>query len=100
MVDPCGEFRRLEPVHSSDVYLSVIVATPSPPDTTPPSISAVAVANITSSTASINWMTNEPADGQVEFVSPCPSNGCVTSIVSTLATAHAIDVAGLAASTT
>src|SRR6185436_8513379 len=75
-------------------------ATPPPADTTAPTISSISVTNITPSTASINWLTSEPADSQVEFVSPCPSNGCFTPIVATLSTSRSVDVANLAGSIT
>ena len=50
----------------------------------PPVLSSVSATNITAFTATISWNTNEPADGQVEFASPCPSTGCTTPLVSAL----------------
>ena len=58
---------------------------PSPAaDTTAPAISAINVSDITSSSASITWTTDEPAYGQVEFSAPCPPSGCLTPFVSTM----------------
>lgn len=36
-------------------------------DITPPTISAITVTNITNTSATINWITNEPADSQIEY---------------------------------
>jgi hypothetical protein len=68
-------------------------------DSSPPIISSVSIANITASTASVSWITNEPADGQVEFLSACPSTGCLSALNSNLVTSHTINVGGLAPST-
>ena len=65
----------------------------------PPVTSAVSVTNITAFTATVNWVTNRPTDGQVEFIGVCPSTGCLTSLVSTLDTTHAINVSGLSPNT-
>lgn len=69
-------------------------------DTTAPSISALTVTDITPSSASIKWTTDEPAYGQVEFSSPCPPSGCLTPYVSTMLSSHRVDIANLADSTT
>jgi hypothetical protein len=58
------------------------------------------VSDITSSSASIIWTTDEPAYGQVEFSAPCPPSGCLTPFVSTMRTSHRLDVANLMDSTT
>ena len=68
-------------------------------DTTPPVISSIAVTNITSTLATINWTTNEPSDGQIEFASPCPSSGCLTMLVSSLTTSHAVTLGSLSPNT-
>lgn len=68
-------------------------------DTIPPVISNISATNIGQFSADINWSTNEPADGQVEFLNPCPSTGCLTPIVSTLTTSHTINVSNLLSST-
>ena len=77
-------------------------ATPSPtPDTTTPIISSISTTNIGQLTASINWTTNESANGQVEFlVGPCPGvSNCLTPIVSQLTINHGINLSGLIANT-
>jgi hypothetical protein len=68
-------------------------------DTTPPSISAVGASGVTSSSASINWTTNEPADSQVEY-GTTTSYGQITALNSTRVTSHSTTVSGLAANTT
>ena len=69
------------------------------PDTTPPAIFSVSLTGVTTSAGTINWSTNEPADGQVEFVNLCPPAGCLTSLVTTLSTSHSISVSGLVPNT-
>lgn len=73
---------------------------PPPADTTPPVISAVSASQVTQSSATVNWTTNEPASGQVEFVDLCPASGCVMPPVTTLTNTHAIPVTGLSAGLT
>jgi hypothetical protein len=86
--------RALTGTELSQLYASQ----PPGADTTPPDISAISVTNITTSGASINWTTNEPADGHIEFNAPCPSTGCSTALVSPLTLLHTITVSGLSAS--
>ena len=64
------------------------------------SFSAIAVTDITPSSASITWTTDEPAYSQVEFSAPCPSSGCLTPYVATMLTSHRLDVSNLTDSTT
>ncbi len=72
-----------------------------PSDITPPVISGVSVSNLTSSSVTINWSTDEPSSGQVEFIGACPAGRCLTANIGpTLTTAHTVDVAGLSAATT
>jgi hypothetical protein len=68
---------------------------PPVPDTTPPVISGVSASNVGPAAATISWTTNEPADGQVEFVEPCPSSGCTTPRAASLTTGHSIQVSNL-----
>ncbi len=70
------------------------------PDTTAPVISNINVTNLIASNSTINWTTDEGADGQVVFQSPCPSAGCTTSIIPTLTTNHSVNISGLSANTT
>lgn len=67
-------------------------------DTTPPVISSVAASSITSSTATINWSTNEPADSQVDY-GTTTSYGSSTTLNATLVTSHSQALSGLAGST-
>ncbi|MBX4190093.1 DUF4038 domain-containing protein [Candidatus Parcubacteria bacterium] len=87
----------------NSMTFSKVGSTPSPTsDTTPPVISAIAANNITQFAATLNWNTNEPADGQVEFpIGPCPGvTNCTTPVVSSLSTSHIINVSGLNPGTT
>jgi hypothetical protein len=67
-------------------------------DATAPVISTVAAAQITSSTATISWTTNEPADGTVAF-GLTGTYGQSTMLNTALVTTHSQLVSGLAAST-
>ncbi len=71
--------------------------TPTPgADRIAPIISSVTVTNVTSFYASINWVTNEPADAQIAFCTTylvgCANN---TPLVAELATMHVINLSGL-----
>lgn len=72
--------------------------TATPPDTTPPVISAVDATAIGQSAATINWTTDEPADTQVEYGTTA-SYGTVTIPNTSLSTGHSATLNGLAAST-
>lgn len=63
-------------------------------DATPPVISAVSVSMITDTSAQINWATNEPADGWVEYgTSTAYGTGSVPQTA--LTTTHALGLSGL-----
>jgi glucose/arabinose dehydrogenase len=68
-------------------------------DITPPVISGVAVAAIGGTGATIQWTTNEAADGQVEY-GVTTSYGSATTLDPTLTTSHIVALSGLAGSTT
>ncbi len=73
-------------------------------DTTPPVISGIQVANITSTSATITWTTNEPANTQI-YYGLTSSYGAVTNLDNTLATSHSVnftgaEIGGLTAATT
>jgi glucose/arabinose dehydrogenase/PKD repeat protein len=68
-------------------------------DTTAPTISAVASSNVTSSSATITWTTNETATSRVEY-GTTTAYGSSTPLDPTLLTAHRVVVSGLAAQTT
>ncbi|MDP3954420.1 MAG: PA14 domain-containing protein, partial [bacterium] len=69
-------------------------------DTTPPVISGVGASSITPWAASINWNTNEPSDGQVEFCTTQTKCGMNAPAVSALSTSHTINLSNLTAGTT
>jgi glucose/arabinose dehydrogenase/PKD repeat protein len=68
-------------------------------DATAPTISAVGSSNVTSSSATIRWTTNEAATSQVEY-GTTTSYGSSTSLDSALLTAHTVVLSGLATQTT
>ena len=71
-----------------------------PQDTTAPTIVGFSISNLTDTTVSINWSTNESADGQIEFgTSPCPCTNN-TPLVSSLIIDHIIDLFTLIPDTT
>jgi hypothetical protein len=69
------------------------------PDTTPPVISGVTASNLTSSSATITWATNEASTTQVEY-GLTTSYGSATAVNNTLVTSHSQGLSGLTASTT
>ncbi|TAK03045.1 MAG: hypothetical protein EPO39_12735 [Candidatus Manganitrophaceae bacterium] len=73
--------------------------TPAPPDTTPPTLSAITTGSLTSSSVTVGWTTNEPADTQVQF-GTTTAYGSTTSLNSALTTSHSQGLTGLSASTT
>lgn len=64
-----------------------------------PVISGVAANSITSSTATVNWTTNEPSTSQVAY-GLTSSYGMSSTLNSTLVTSHAVALSGLTTSTT
>ncbi len=72
--------------------------TQAPPDTTPPVISAVAAAPITSTSATVNWTTDEAADSQVEY-GTTTAYGSSTTLDGNRATTHSQLVSGLTSAT-
>lgn len=70
-----------------------------PSDTAAPVISGVSSSGITSNTATIIWTTNENADSQVQY-GTSTAYGSTTALNSSLSTAHAQVLTGLAAGTT
>ncbi|MDZ7310208.1 MAG: FG-GAP-like repeat-containing protein, partial [candidate division KSB1 bacterium] len=68
-------------------------------DVTPPVILSVFAGNFTSSSATINWTTDEASDSQVEY-GLTTSYGNSTALESALVTSHTVSLSGLQASTT
>jgi hypothetical protein len=65
-------------------------------DGTPPGISSVAAAGISSTGATISWTTDEPADAQVEY-GPTAAYGSATTVDPVLTLSHSQPLSGLAA---
>jgi hypothetical protein len=68
-------------------------------DVTMPVISAIQASNLTPSSSTISWTTNEASDSQVEY-GTTTSYGKVTTLNSTAVTAHTASLSGLSAQTT
>ncbi len=73
--------------------------TSQPPDTIPPAISGITTSNITSSSAVVNWSTNEQATSQVEY-GLSTAYGLTSNLDSTLKTNHTVSLSELSPSTT
>jgi len=71
---------------------------PPPDDTTPPVISNVQATNITDTSATITWQTDEPASSQVDY--GLDTGYGSTAADGTLVTNHSVGLTGLASSTT
>lgn len=71
-------------------------------DVTAPVVSAVSAANITATSANINWTTNESASSKVYFSTTSPVNLATAPSVtnSTLVLSHTTPLTGLTANTT
>jgi chitodextrinase len=78
----------------AEIQLDMNTGLGSATDTTPPSISAVTVTNVTGHSAAINWSTNELADSQVEF-GTTTAYGSATTVDSSESTAHSVTLIGL-----
>src|SRR2546426_549642 len=68
-------------------------------DNPPPLISTVSASSISSSGATITWVTNEASDSQVDY-GPTTAYGSSTPLNASLLTAHAMTLTGLLATTT
>jgi len=67
-------------------------------DTAPPTISATGASNLTSTSATIIWTTNEPATSQVEY-GLTTTYGSLTALDSTPVASHSVTISGLSANT-
>jgi peptidoglycan hydrolase-like protein with peptidoglycan-binding domain/phosphodiesterase/alkaline phosphatase D-like protein len=74
-------------------------AAPIAPDITPPTLAAIVVASLATSTATITWTTSEVANGQVEY-GMTASYGSASVIESNLGLTHSADLAALEPDTT
>ena len=68
-------------------------------DTTAPVISAITVSGITNTSATINWITDEAADSQVEY-GTSTAYGLLSPLITATTTAHHIALDSLTASST
>ncbi|KKT55332.1 MAG: Fibronectin, type III domain protein, partial [Candidatus Giovannonibacteria bacterium GW2011_GWB1_44_23] len=73
---------------------SLIVVPPA--DTTAPVFSVITANSITSSSATITWTTDEPADSQAEY-GLTTSYGQSSALQSALVTSHGVPISGLSA---
>lgn len=75
-------------------------AQPAPPpaaDTTAPTISNLQASNITETSATISWATNEPASSEVQYAlsSPVTATTTIKVVDTSLVTSHSVNLAGL-----
>lgn len=70
------------------------------PDTTAPQISNVATSNITETSSTVTWTTDESATTQLELCDANQSNCTLTTLDQTLSTSHQVDLTALDAGTT
>lgn len=68
-------------------------------DTSPPTISNVRATNITSTSATILWDTNEPADSQVEYCLDQNRCGVNTALDTNRTLSHSVNLTGLTPAT-
>lgn len=80
-------------------FIGVLTAFAQTTDTTSPVITGVGATGIAQTTATINWTTDEAADGQAEY-GTSTVYGLSSSLVTATTTAHSISLTGLTASTT
>lgn len=87
---------------STSTTLSFVTAAVPVADTTAPVISSIGVANISSTTAMVSWMTNESATSKIYYATSTPVNLSTALSVSnvSLLTNHILNLGGLTASTT
>jgi hypothetical protein len=84
---------------SGDNSFTTSTTAPSGPiDTTPPVITGVTASNVTNSSATISWATNEDADTQVDY-GLTTSYGSSTALNASLVTSHSQTLSGLTPAT-
>jgi len=90
----------------ANCYIGSIPPPPPPPppppgiDRTPPQILNVRTINITQTSATVLWDTDEPADGQLELCKTYYRCGENTPLLPGLISAHRVDLSGLTPYTT
>ena len=85
-------------IYNRSLSASEILADAGISDTTSPAISVLSSSNITSTSATVSWITNEVSDTQVEYGTTI-GYGYSTTLNSTLITSHSQSLSGLTAST-
>lgn len=73
---------------------------PTPADIVPPVITNVRITNITATSATVMWNTDEQADSQVEFCVGFNRCGVNTALAVQMITSHSVDLSGLTSATT
>lgn len=92
-------YEPVSPVRITTIYSTSLTSSRRPRrDRTPPEISSVAANSITSSEATINWITNEPSDTQIEY-GLTTSYGSSTTLNTALVTNHQQTISDLSADT-
>ena len=84
---------------SGNLTLSADSTFTTPADTVPPTIGGVTTSNLTASGATMAWATDEAADTQVEY-GTSTSYGSSSTLNTTLATSHLVNLSDLSAVTT
>lgn len=79
--------------------LTIVEGSHASSDNTAPIISNVAASNLTNTSATIAWSTNEASDTQVEY-GATTSYGSLSTLNTALVTAHSVALSGLSANTT
>ncbi len=101
-VDPANHDYRLRPnspCRGTGLGGADMGAYPSvPPDTTPPNIFDVGASDVTNNSATIGWITDEPATSQVEY-GLNTNYGFSTALSPSLVTIHSQTLTGLSSST-
>jgi hypothetical protein len=80
--------------YDATYFNPTIVVTPLGPDTTPPVLSNVTVSNLTGTSATVSWQSDEGSTSQVEY-GTTPGYGQTTVLDPTLATTHTVPLSGL-----
>jgi hypothetical protein len=87
------------PPEDRNLYVDWLKIQSGPSDIQPPIISNVAAGNVTSSSATMTWTTNEAGDGQVEY-GLTANYGSSSTLNTTLLTSHSVTLSNLQANTT
>ena len=79
---------------AESAYSNEVTATVSSSDTTAPTITGVGTSNISTTGATVSWITNEASDSQVEY-GASSSYGQTTALNTSLVTSHSVALSGL-----